>query len=91
MATRDPLGEVLQDLRDEYERLDEIFSALSFEQWPMPSGAPGRSILDVVVHLGVSEEGVASSIATSLLPQRYGSTPVFLQSPPRLLERCHTS
>ncbi len=62
-ATGDPLGEVLQDLRDEYQRLDEVFSALSSEQWSMPSGAPGWSILDVVVHLGVSEEGVASTIA----------------------------
>ncbi|NOX30470.1 MAG: maleylpyruvate isomerase family mycothiol-dependent enzyme [Actinobacteria bacterium] len=56
------LNEILDDLRAEYQRLDEILSSLSAANWASPSGAPGWSICDVVVHLSVSEEGVATTI-----------------------------
>ena len=59
------IDELLSDLQAEYRRLDEILSGLSAAQWALPSGAPGWSIADVVVHLAFSEEGVATTIAAS--------------------------
>lgn len=60
MAT---IEEILNDLSDEYERLDRILAGLSNEQWLTESGAPGWTVCDVMVHLATSEEGVAATIA----------------------------
>ena len=58
------IDDVLQDLVDEYTRLDEILGGLSHAEWSSPSGAPGWSITDVVVHLSRNEEGVVTSITS---------------------------
>ena len=58
------IAEILLDLRAEYERLDGILASLSDAQWATESGAPGWSVLDVVTHLTVSEEGVSVSMAS---------------------------
>lgn len=60
MATA--IDEVLHDLAAEYTRLDGILSSLSEAQWQSPSGAPGWTIRDVVVHLASSETGVATTL-----------------------------
>ena len=59
------IDELLTDLEAEYRRLDEILSGLTVAEWASPSGAPGWSISDVVVHLAFSEEGVARTIAAA--------------------------
>lgn len=59
------IHDVLADLRAEYQRLDAILGSLDQAQWLSPSGAPGWSVLDVVVHLSVSEEGVATTLAAA--------------------------
>lgn len=57
------IDEVLDDLVAEYDRLEAILSSLRDEQWLVPSGAPGWTVRDVVVHLAQTEEGVAVSLA----------------------------
>ncbi len=59
------LNEILEDLRAEYECLDQILASLSAADWASPSGASGWSICDVVIHLSMSEEGVARTIEAS--------------------------
>jgi uncharacterized protein (TIGR03084 family) len=56
------IDEILSDLRAEYSRLDAILDGLTNAEWNSPSDAPGWTICDVVIHLAVSEEGVATSI-----------------------------
>ena len=58
----DSMGDVLNDLVAEYDRLEAILSSLSSAQWSAPSGAPGWTVRDVVVHLAQTEEGVAVSL-----------------------------
>jgi uncharacterized protein (TIGR03084 family) len=53
---------ILTDLALEYQRLDAIFGGLTGAQWSAPSGAPGWTVRDVVVHLAVSEEGVSRTL-----------------------------
>ena len=55
--------DVVADLAAEQERLEELLSGISDEQWASPSGAPGWSITDVVIHLAQTEELVAATIA----------------------------
>jgi uncharacterized protein (TIGR03084 family) len=49
---------VFDDLRAEQDRLEEILSKLDDAGWRSPSGAPGWSVADVVLHLAQSEEAV---------------------------------
>jgi uncharacterized protein (TIGR03084 family) len=56
------IDDVLADLVDEYDRLETILSSLSTEQWTTPSGAPGWSIGDVVLHLALTEEAVIDTL-----------------------------
>ena len=57
------IEDVLNDLVAEYDRLERILSSLDDEQWLAPSGAPGWTVRDVVVHLAQTEEAVAVSLA----------------------------
>jgi uncharacterized protein (TIGR03084 family) len=58
------IDDVLRDLVDEYDRIDSILGSLTTEQWLSPSGAPGWSVADTVLHLAQSESGVASTLTT---------------------------
>lgn len=58
-----PIDDVLADLSAEYARIDSILSSLSEEQWAIPSSAPGWTVADTVVHLALTEEGVALTLA----------------------------
>ena len=72
MAARDadmpadtaPINDILHDLVAEYDRIEAILAGLTSDQWLAPSGAPGWSVVDTVVHLAVTEEGVAQTLAT---------------------------
>ena len=56
------LDDVLHDLVAEYDRLELILAGLTADQWSMPSGAPGWTVRDVVVHLAQTEEGVSLTL-----------------------------
>jgi uncharacterized protein (TIGR03084 family) len=49
---------VFDDLAAEQERLEGILDGLGEAQWASPSGAPGWTVADVVLHLAQSEESV---------------------------------
>jgi uncharacterized protein (TIGR03084 family) len=51
---------IFDDLEAELDRLDEILSGLSDDQWAVPSLAAGWSVADVVLHLAQSEESVVA-------------------------------
>lgn len=53
--------DVFDDLAAEDDRLDRILAALDDDAWRSPSGAPGWSIADVVLHLAQTDEAVAVS------------------------------
>jgi uncharacterized protein (TIGR03084 family) len=53
--------EILADLVAEQERLEEILAGLTAEEWQAPSGAPGWTVCDVVLHLAQTEEAVAAT------------------------------
>jgi uncharacterized protein (TIGR03084 family) len=53
--------DVFDDLAAEDERLDRILAALDDDAWRSPSGAPGWSIADVVLHLAQTDEAVTAS------------------------------
>ena len=53
--------DVVDDLAAEEERLEEILTGLTEEEWLAESGAPGWSVADVVLHLAQSEEAVVAS------------------------------
>ena len=55
--------DVVADLAAEQERLESLLDALTDEQWASPSGAPGWSITDVVIHLAQTEELVSATNA----------------------------
>ncbi|HEY5876824.1 MAG TPA: maleylpyruvate isomerase N-terminal domain-containing protein, partial [Ilumatobacteraceae bacterium] len=52
------LDDVLHDLVAEYDRLELILAGVTPDQWSAPSGAPGWTVRDVVIHLAQTEEGV---------------------------------
>jgi len=54
---------IFDDLEAEQQRLAGILGALGEDQWASPSGAPGWTVADVVLHLAQSEEAVAASVA----------------------------
>jgi uncharacterized protein (TIGR03084 family) len=54
---------IFDDLVAEQDRLESILSGLSTDEWNSPSGAPGWSVADVVLHLAQTEEGVVASAA----------------------------
>lgn len=56
------IDDVLTDLEAEYQRLDSILIGLSDQQWLSPSGLAGWTVHDVVVHLFLTEEGVATTL-----------------------------
>ena len=62
MGTPTAIDDVLADLVDEYERLEAILATFTAEQWTTPSGTPGWSVGDVVLHLALTEEGVADTL-----------------------------
>lgn len=62
MAT--PITDVLDDLAAEYERIDALLASLSASQWDAASMAPGWSVADTVLHLALTEEVVATTIAS---------------------------
>ncbi|HWC36083.1 MAG TPA: maleylpyruvate isomerase family mycothiol-dependent enzyme [Mycobacteriales bacterium] len=55
-------AEVIADLDAEQDAIEAMIAPLSAEQLGQPSGAPGWSIADVVLHLAQSEESVVASI-----------------------------
>ena len=55
--------DVVADLAAEEERLESLLEGLTDAQWLSPSGAPGWTITDVVIHLAQTEELVSASIA----------------------------
>ena len=57
------IDDVLGDLVAEFDRLESVLSVLDDAQWASPSGAPGWTVTDVVVHLAQTEEGVAATLA----------------------------
>lgn len=64
-------GDVVADLAAEEERLEEILTGLTEEQWLTESGASGWTVADVVLHLAQSEEAVVAS-ATGNGASAYG-------------------
>ena len=54
--------EILADLVTEDVRLESILDGLDSDAWRSPSGAPGWTIADVVLHLAQTEEAVVRSI-----------------------------
>ena len=57
------MNDLLADLAAEYDRLEVILTSLAPGDWLRPSGVPGWTIRDVVVHLVQSEESVALTLA----------------------------
>jgi uncharacterized protein (TIGR03084 family) len=51
---------IFDDLAAEQDRLHGILAGLGDDQWGTPSGAPGWSVSDVVLHLAQSEESVVA-------------------------------
>jgi uncharacterized protein (TIGR03084 family) len=68
--------EIFDDLEAEEDRLEAILDGFDESTWAEPSGAPGWTIADVVVHLAQTEEAVIASATGSrlgvLLPTRSG-------------------
>lgn len=58
--------DVFDDLAAEDERLDLILAALDDDAWRFPSGAPGWSVADVVLHLAQTDEAVAASAGATV-------------------------
>jgi uncharacterized protein (TIGR03084 family) len=56
------IDDVLDDLLAEYRRIDSILESLTEAQWLTASAAPGWTVADTVLHLALTEEGVASTI-----------------------------
>jgi uncharacterized protein (TIGR03084 family) len=60
--------DVIADLAAEQERLEALLAQLDEAGWSAPSGAPGWTITDVVIHLAQTEEAVAATIHESGRP-----------------------
>jgi uncharacterized protein (TIGR03084 family) len=58
--------DVIDDLAAEQQRLEELLTPLSDEQWATPSAAAGWSIADVVLHLAQTEEAVVAALSGEL-------------------------
>jgi uncharacterized protein (TIGR03084 family) len=54
--------EILDDLEAEQDRIEAALQSLDAAAWGSPSGAPGWSVADVVLHLAQSEEAVVASV-----------------------------
>jgi uncharacterized protein (TIGR03084 family) len=54
--------DIFGDLVTEYDRIEAILDGLSADDWLSPSGAPGWTVADVVLHLAQTEEAVVRSI-----------------------------
>jgi len=67
---------VIDDLVAEQDRLETILDGLDDEAWSSPSGAPGWSVADVVLHLAQTEEAVVATATgvTSLGAWRAGAS-----------------
>jgi uncharacterized protein (TIGR03084 family) len=57
--------DIFDDLVKEQDRLEAILDGLDDEDWQAPSGAPGWTVADVVLHLAQTEEAVVASAAPS--------------------------
>jgi uncharacterized protein (TIGR03084 family) len=57
-----PIAEILDDLVAEFDQIDAVLTLLSHDDWAAPSGAPGWSVRDVMVHLAQTEEGVVQTL-----------------------------
>ena len=57
--------EIFDDLVAEHEQLEGILAALDDAAWGSPSGAPGWTVRDVVVHLAQTDEGVVATAGGS--------------------------
>jgi uncharacterized protein (TIGR03084 family) len=71
--------DVIADLAAEHAAIDRMLAGIDDAMWDAPSGAPGWSIADVVLHLAQSEEAVVlsttgTSLADSLPPALAGAT-----------------
>jgi uncharacterized protein (TIGR03084 family) len=55
--------DIFDDLEDEQDRLDAILDGLGDAEWTAPSGAPGWTVADVVLHLAQTDEAVVTSAA----------------------------
>ncbi len=61
---------ILDDLQAEQDRLQDILQGLNEAQWTSPSGAPGWTVADVVLHLAQTEEAVLATAAGESLGAR---------------------
>ena len=55
------MRDVFDDLEAEQDRLERVLLGLAADAWLSPSGAPGWSVADVVLHLAQTEEAVVVS------------------------------
>jgi uncharacterized protein (TIGR03084 family) len=55
--------DIFTDLEAEDDRLDSILAGLDDDAWLAPSGAPGWTIADVVLHLAQTDEDVVVTTA----------------------------
>ena len=60
--------DVVDDLVAEQDRLEAILAALDDAAWRSPSGAPGWTVADVVLHLAQTEEAVVASATGAASP-----------------------
>lgn len=67
-----PEADILVDLAAEEGRLSAALATLDEAQWATPSGAPGWSVADVVLHLAQSEELVVATVSASGPPSGAG-------------------
>ena len=65
-----PIDDVLDDLVDEYDRLESILDSLSESQWRSESAAPGWTVTDVMIHLAQTEEAVVGTTTRPNEPNR---------------------
>ena len=71
--------DVIDDLAAEQAAIDRMLAGIDDATWDAPSGAPGWSVADVVLHLAQSEEAVVlsttgTSLADALPPALAGAT-----------------
>jgi uncharacterized protein (TIGR03084 family) len=62
-AWHSPDVAIFDDLIAEQDRLENILNGLDEPAWGSPSGAPGWTVTDVVLHLAQTEEAVRASVA----------------------------
>nr|MDT0666958.1 maleylpyruvate isomerase N-terminal domain-containing protein [Micromonospora sp. DSM 115978] len=61
--------DIFDDLAAEQQRLETFLEVLDEADWAAPSGAPGWSVADVVLHLAQTEEAVVASTSSGELGQ----------------------